>query len=239
MTLHKCKFSCVPVYDHIFKPKCSVNDEKLNENIIRARSRIYELAYCNYWDFFTTFTIDKKNFDRYDLEKYHKSWSQWVRDYNRKYGLKIRYLTIPEKHEDGAWHEHGFISGLPLEHLTAFDIADYLPVYILDKLKAGQQVYNWLPYAQKFGWVDFEPIKNHEAVSKYITKYISKDLTKSVTQQGAHLFYSSKGLNSAIELKRGTTSVNMIPSFENDYVKVLWTDYNTENILKCLSSITA
>jgi hypothetical protein len=37
------------------------------------------------------------------------------------------------------------------------------------------------------------------------------------------MYYVSKGLNKAVEVKRGTLSDNSIPfEFENDYVKIKW-----------------
>lgn len=214
-------------FEDVEKPqKGSVNDEKLDQNICRARSEIFELAYCNDWQYFTTFTIDKTKFGRYDLEKYHKAFTQWLRNYNKKFGTHIKYLTIPEQHKNGAWHEHGFIMGLPLEHLRLFD-AEYekLPKYIRDKLLAGSPVYDFPAYREKFGFCDFEPIRSLEGVSKYVTKYISKDLAKSVTASGAHLFYHSTGLSKATEIKKGTLSDTQgvcAWDYENDWVKVAW-----------------
>lgn len=235
LTIHRVMLNPSFEGEFVRSPKGMVNDEKLQENIIKARSRIFELALCNSWDYFTTFTIDKKKFNRYDLEAYHKSFSQWLRDYNKKFGLKIKYLTIPEQHKDGAWHEHGFIMGLPPDHLQLFDAQKKkLPKYIRDKLLSGQKVFDFPAYRDKFGWVDFEPIRSQEAVSKYVTKYISKDLASSVTAINAHLYYCSQGLNRATEIKRGTMLADMIPDYENDYVKVKW--YKTSENLDSLAA---
>jgi len=227
-------------FEDIERPgKGSVNDDKLDNNICRARSEIFELAYCNEWQYFTTFTIDQKKFGRYDLEKYHKAFTQWLRNYNKKFGTHIKYLTIPEQHKDGAWHEHGFILGLPPEHLRLFDAEkENLPKYIRDKLLAGSPVYDFPSYREKFGFCDFEPIRSLEGVSKYVTKYISKDLAKSVTVSGAHLFYHSLGLQKATEIKKGTLSDTQGVcswDYENDWVKVVW--FNSSEPLSALSEM--
>jgi hypothetical protein len=227
-------------FEDVEKPKKgSVNDEKLDQNISRARSEIFELAYCNDWQYFTTFTIDGNKCGRYDLEKYHKTFRQWLSDYNRGHDTHIKYLTIPEQHKDGAWHEHGFIMGLPQEHLRLFDAEhEKLPKYIRDKLLAGFPVYDFPAYREKFGWCDFEPIKSLEGVSKYVTKYISKDLAKSVTATGAHLYYHSTGLAKATEIKKGTLSDTQGASawdYENDWVKVAW--YNTSEPVTVLAEM--
>ena len=94
-----------------------VNTEKLEENIIRARSKIFELAICNDWEFFVTLTLDKGKYNRFDLKRYRVDLAQFIRDYKKKYKIDIKYLLIPEMHKDGAWHMHGLIMGLPKEHL--------------------------------------------------------------------------------------------------------------------------
>ena len=103
-----------------------VHSEKLEESIIRTRSRIYELAICNEWDFFVTLTLDKSKYDRMDLKKYRKDLAQFIRDYNKKYKINIKYLLIPEMHKDGAWHMHGLIIGLPIEHLEKMRMAIWI-----------------------------------------------------------------------------------------------------------------
>jgi hypothetical protein len=221
--------------------KGSVNEEKLDQNICRARSEIFELAYCNDWQYFTTFTIDSKKFGRYDLEKYHKSFTQWLRNYNKKFGTQIKYLTIPEQHKDGAWHEHGFIMGLPPEHLRLFSPDEFKSNKegsIRDKLLHGIPVYDFPAYREKFGFCDFEPIRSPEAAAKYVTKYISKELSRSVTASGAHLFYHSIGLSKATLIKKGTLSCTQnAPAwdYENDWVKVKW--YNTSEPLPVLTEM--
>ena len=94
------------------KPRVvGVNDEKLDSNISRARSRVYEYAMCNPWQHFVTLTLNKKKYDRTDLGKFNRDLGQWLRDYQKKYGIRIKYLLIPELHKDGQnWHMHGFLS---------------------------------------------------------------------------------------------------------------------------------
>lgn len=221
--------------------KGSINDEKLLDNIMRAKSKVLEYAFCNPWDYFATFTIDGKKWDRYNLENYHKALGQFIRNYNRKYGLHIKYLTIPEQHQDGAWHEHGFIMGLPAEHLRLFKQSDNIPQKLKNSLKKGVKVYEWVAYRDNFGWCDFEPINSQEACGRYVTKYISKDLARSITELNAHLYYCSKGLAKATEIKRGhlcassplATSDDLF-TWESDFCRVGWFDYSDE-LLKNLS----
>lgn len=203
--------------------KGTVNELKLDENISRARSRIFEYAYCNPWDYFVTFTLDKTKYDRYNLEAFQKDFSKFIGHLNTHYGLHIKYLLIPEKHVDGAWHMHGFIMGLPIEMLRLFTLSEHLPEYIRNKLKQEQQVYDWDKYRNKFGFCDLEPIRNPEACAKYVTKYVSKSLATDITDLGAHLYYCSKGLKKAEIIAKGQFSGQLkCPSYINEYCAVRW-----------------
>jgi len=228
-----------------------INDTKLEESIRRSKRKIYEYAICNPWDFFFTGTLDKEKYDRSDLEKYHKDLTQFFRDYKKKYGVYIEFLLIPELHKDRkSWHIHGFIHGLPSEHLIQFKKGDKIPKAIAEKVKNCETVYKWIDYQKKFGWNSLEPIKSHEAVSKYITKYINKDLAKSVTELNAHLYYHSRGLNVAKKISQGTiidgityTGLYMkdkkikMDTYSNEYCSIVTVDYNEETLNNILEQI--
>lgn len=213
----------------------STEGEKLAESLSRTRSRIYELAFCNGWEWFFTATLDPRKYVRSDLERFHSALTQWIRNYNRKYNLQIKFLLIPELHSDGvSWHMHGLLQGLPVEHLTQFQIGDKMGKKLAEKVIRGDVVYNWRPYADKFGFCDVEAIRSHEAVCKYVTKYISKSLNNSVKELNAHMYYCSRGLNRAETIKKGTMFADIAPEFENEYCAVSWIDdeQTLEEILK-------
>lgn len=216
--------------DDIEYVRGQVNDNKINESILRSKSKIFELAFCNPWDWFFTGTINPNKQDRTDLELFHKQLTQWLRNYNRLNNLNIKFLFVPEKHKDGkSWHIHGFIYGLPVEHLKQFQVGDVMGKGLADKVQKGDIVYNWLAYFNRFGFCDLEPIRNQEAVSKYVTKYINKELANSVTELNAHTYYHSRGLKFAELKKRGTMNWDSIaPTYENDYCSVVWLDYSEE-----------
>ena len=216
--------------DDIEYVRGTVNDNKINESILRSKSKIFELAYCNPWDWFFTGTINPNKQDRTDLELYHKQLTQWLRDYNKKHNLNIKFLFVPEKHKDGkSWHIHGFIYGLPVEHLKQFQIGDNMGKGLAEKVLKGDTVYNWKAYYNRFGFCDLEPIRNQEAVSKYVTKYINKELANSVTELNAHTYYHSRGLKFADLIKKGTMIwEDIAPTYENDYCSVVWLDYSEE-----------
>lgn len=192
-----------------------VNDVKLENNISRAKNKVMEYGLCNEFKYFITLTIDPKKYDRYDLRTYYKDFTQFLRNYNRLYNTKVEYVLVPEQHKDGAWHMHGLVKGILEKHLV----------------KNEHGYLDWLHYRKKFGWVSLDPIRDLGAVSKYITKYIKKSMDTSVERLNAHLYYNSKGLKVATEIKRGTLLADSIPyyDFENDYVKIRW--YNSDYII--------
>lgn len=138
ITVMKCvKNSLVEIDDRVYSKKCSVNDSKLLKNISRAKQKIFELAFCNNWEYFFTGTLDSKKYNRSDLEKFHKDFSLFIRNYNRNHNCNIKFLVVPELHSDKkSWHLHGFLKGIPPEDLFQFQIGDKMGKAIADKVKA-------------------------------------------------------------------------------------------------------
>lgn len=224
--------------DDKYSERCSVNDKKLTENIKRSKSKIYELACCNSWDWFFTATLDKSKYDRSDLEKFHKDLTQWFRNYGKQHNIKIDFLLVPELHSDGvSWHMHGLLRGVPKSHLKQFQIGDRMGKALAEKVKNGDVVYNWLVYSKKFGFCDLEPIRNPDAVSKYITKYINKDLSLSVTELNAHLFYHSRGLEKAKIVKSGTLTTPIDYDFNGEYCSKAEFPYSESKLKELIDSI--
>lgn len=205
-----------------YTPKGTVHDEKLECNIRRAKGKIQEYVLCNPWGYFVTLTLDKRKYDRYNLEQFHKDLTLFIRDVNKRRDIKIKYLFIPEQHKDGAWHIHGFVSGLKLSDLRLFTLDEILPLYIREKLNKGNNVYEWVKYRERFGFCDLEEIKSKERASSYVRKYITKELAKCVKNIGAHMYYCSRGLEKAKEIKRGIVSGQYNPTYEDEHVSVQW-----------------
>ena len=219
-----------PLYaeDRPAKPrfeKCNRGeDERFRSSISRAKSRVFELAMCNEFTHFCTFTQDKTKRDRFDLTSFREDFAMLVRNLNRARDSerKIKYLIIPEKHKNGAWHMHGLLSGLTDNDLRAFELAEKLPKRIKDQIKAGAKVYDWTRYRRAFGYFTCTEIKSGVACSKYITKYISKDFQSSVRDAGEHLFFASQGLKGRETVVKLSNDVCPVTEwdFENQYIKV-------------------
>lgn len=213
----------------------NVNESKLDNNISRAKGKIFELAECNPWTFFFTGTLDKSKYNRQDLEKFHHDLSQFIRDQGKKWGNKIDWLLIPELHADGeSWHVHGLIQGLPEQALRQFKIGDKMGKALAKKVQNGDKVYEWQDYSKKFGFCDLEYIKSDEAISKYITKYVTEELGRCVTDLGAHLYYHSRGLKFAELVCKGRSDLVCEflqfgqGDYSNEYVTVYWVNMSID-----------
>lgn len=175
-------------------------DDKLVQSLSRARRVVLELAMCNDWAYFCTFTLDKTKYQRDDLPKFQKDFSQWVRDQRKKYkklgfDFPINYLLIPEEHKDGAWHMHGFLSDI-----TPFTVPFYCERQhgnkVPDKLVEGGFL-NWPDYQKKFGFCSLGRIRNKVATAFYTAKYITKQIDDCKLPPNAHAYYAAQGLQRA------------------------------------------
>lgn len=176
-------------------------DNKLSQSLSRARRIVLELALCNDWAYFCTFTLDESKYKRDDLPKFHKDLSQFIRDQRKKakkkgYDFPIEYLLVPEEHKDGAWHMHGLLSDI-----RPFTIPFYCERQqgktVPDSLVNGG-FFNWPDYQKKFGFCSLGRIRNKVATGFYISKYITKQIDDCKLPPNAHAYYCSSGLNRAV-----------------------------------------
>lgn len=181
------------------------NEEKLKNNITRARNKIIEYGLCNDFDYFCTFTLDKKKYDRHNLPVFKKHLDIFIQNLNARTEANIKYVLIPEQHKDGAWHLHGFMMGIPEKLLELFDRKSKkkLPPFIVNGLKAGRQLYDFPLYREKFGYCCLEPVESKIGATMYMCKYMSKEISSNVRELGAHLYYCSKGLKKAEVVAHG------------------------------------
>ena len=216
------------LYDVENKNNRNVNDEKLQNNIIRAKNKIYEYALCNNFEYFVTLTLDSKKMNRDNINEYIKKLSQYIRDIRKSTGEKIEYVLIPERHADGEnWHMHGLMKNL--QDLREYNANENIPKKMKDKIKKYREenlyLYEWVGYSKKFGFNCIEPIRNQEACSRYITKYINKNLDTDmgITEKNKKKYYCSRGLRTAKNIKKGVIPTqDIIYDFENEYCKIKW-----------------
>lgn len=139
-------------------------------SVRRTKQTLYEIARGSSWELFVTITIGDDD-KRYDLSEVKRYVSKRINNVKSKYNLDFKYLLIPEKHKDGAWHLHGLfkeIRGLKLRRA----INPYTGQKIV---KNGIQVYN-IPLLDVVGYTTATYVQNNARVTQYITKYITKEM---------------------------------------------------------------
>ncbi len=204
--------------------KYTVNENKLENNLIRGKNAVTEIALCNDWQYFVTLTIDPGKYDRENLKVYFKDLGQFIRDQRKKYKVDISYLLVPELHSDGkSWHMHGLITGFIPSMLSPTGHADYM---------------TWTDYQKKFGYMSMSEVRDGVAVSFYIRKYITKTFENSPLSVGCHTYYCSRGLKRADRLwlqSQIIKNVNQLPLkqiYDDDFCALYDLDAESAEIFK-------
>lgn len=170
------------VYDNAWTPTMKTNKNtaalKITEknikdmrNVMRARTSIHDIIACNTFEFFVTLTVSPEaKFNRYDYDECAKHLSNWLKRHLPK------YILVPEKHKDGAYHFH-LLADVPKVELRHYK----------------GSVFNLVKY--KYGYSTAIKIrKNSEArIANYVRKYITKDLLDTVGK-GRRRYWTSKNL---------------------------------------------
>lgn len=107
----------------------------MQRSMRRARAKLRRLALANGFEYFVTLTLDPKRIDRYDGAAVVKALGTWADNMVRRHGL--RYILVPERHKDGAFHFHGFMAGNGLKTRDSGVEWDGRPVYNLPQWTLG------------------------------------------------------------------------------------------------------
>jgi hypothetical protein len=171
----------------------NTDDEiRFASSIARSRSKVLQLGCNNKWDYFVTLTVSPESVvDRYNLKEITKSLLKFFNNYQQRRSSDFKYLVIPEKHKDGAYHFHGFFVNINPEDLVTNEYG-YL---------------DFAPYCKKYGFCSMSPIKDAVACASYVSKYITKDMfSGTIPEPRTHLYYSSRGLKYDEILSVGSAS---------------------------------
>lgn len=133
--------------------------EDMERSMRRARARLRRLALSNKLDYFVTLTLDGSKIDRYDGAAITRKLNQWCSNMVKRHGL--RYILVPELHQDGALHFHGFMGGDGLRVVDSGIRWENRPVYNLP-----QWSYGFTTAQQLYG--------EYSAAVAYCCKYIGK-----------------------------------------------------------------
>lgn len=117
----------------------STGDDMLR-SMRRARAKVRRLALANTFTWFVTLTLAPDQVDRYDPADIMRKVNRWADNMVRRHGL--RYVLVPERHKDGAFHFHGFFAG---EGVVAVDSGTIsVPGHKPRRPRSEQQRAEWL-----------------------------------------------------------------------------------------------
>ena len=181
-----------------------INSEEVQRaSLSRTKRNIRELALCNNFEYFATFTVNSEKCDRFSLNEVQDNLKKILHKIKRR-NKDFSFLIITEKHKDGAFHFHGLIKGIDNLYTNS---NGYLSSYDFDLL----------------GFNSFSLIKDYTKCCNYITKYITKDCIKNSHNQ---IYISSRGLLKAT--REELHNIDFIPTFTNDYVSIR--DFTLDNL---------
>lgn len=162
------------------KGKRAEGDDALR-SMRRARAKLRRLALANSFDYFVTLTLDEKEVDRYDAKAIMAKVNRWLDNMVRRHGL--RYILVPEEHEKGGWHFHGFFAGADLKVVDSGTI----------KRPGWKKPWKWSSEAERDQWLAeggrvvynlpqwnlgfttaMELYGDYSAAVAYVCKYIGK-----------------------------------------------------------------
>lgn len=98
-----------PVEKRVREPEKRAQGADMVRSRNRARAKLRRLALANGFTHFVTLTLDPAKIDRMDGKAITKALNTWLDNMVRRHGL--RYILVPERHKDGAFHFHGFMAG--------------------------------------------------------------------------------------------------------------------------------
>ena len=127
----------------------------------------------------------------------------------RRHGQKFKYLIVPERHKNGAWHFHAIFENYKNEIEDFYNPKNkYLTVdEIRSKNKKPKNQRGFLP-RYTLGRSEIAPIKDKTKMSSYIKKYITKEL---ITEKFKKRYWCSKNLKSPEVIENIVESSTIIP----------------------------
>ncbi len=139
-------------------------EESKRKSETRTKNKIYEYSRCAKWEYFVTITFNQEKVDRYDFSVCSSKVRRWLNNQQQRYSPDLKYLVVPEQHNDGAWHFHGLLADVGSMIFTDSGV----------KTCNNDIVYNMSKW--KFGFTSATAVNDTGKVSKYISKYVTKSL---------------------------------------------------------------
>lgn len=150
----------------------AVDPERAKESSrARAKAAVRDIALCNHFQYFFTWTLSPDIVNRYDREVVGKKVQTFLKNASSRKGFS--YICVPEYHKDGAIHFHGLCNLGSVSISRAFDSHRNCPL----STNRGQPIFNMTSW--RLGFSTCIPVdENYEAACNYVTKYLSKGADK-------------------------------------------------------------
>jgi len=174
------------------QPKAAADTERAAR---RAAAAVRDLALCNDFRWFVTLTLDSARIDRYDIKTITKRLNTWLDNQVRRAGL--RYVLVPERHQDGAIHYHGFVNDVsgfissgtwsvperkkPVKPRSAAQRREWAA------REDCHEVYNWENWTFGFSTA-IELYGDYHSAVAYVCKYVRKQTAEG--KIGGRWYYS-------------------------------------------------
>lgn len=154
-------------------PKGEAEDPERSKASSRARAKaaVHDIALCNHFDYFFTWTLAPDVVNRYDANEVGKTVKSFLK--NASYRKGFQYVCVPELHQDRAIHFHGLcnLGRVSIQRAVNPNTGESLLT------ERGQPIYNMTDW--KLGFSTCIPIDgNYERTCNYVTKYINKSSDK-------------------------------------------------------------
>lgn len=165
--------------EEIQETKTLDKDSVFRDDVLkRNRERVFDIVYCNDWQWFLTITFDPKQVDFTNVPLVMNKLKNWLDNLVRRHGLK--YILVPErfKKTDGI-HCHALVND-SIDTVYSGRVRVGKKSYTEDYLQMmdipytdNDKIYNCTSW--KYGFSTALPVsENCGKLSVYLTKYITK-----------------------------------------------------------------
>ena len=167
----------------------------LEKSINRTKTKISDYVLCNNFSHFATFTFSpEKVKNRYDFVEMSSLLKNWLKteqqNHERNHGFKFKYLIVPERHKDGAWHFHALLENY--QNACADFYSSKNPFITVSEIKTAKR-FAYRKYIVRYtlGRSEIAPIRDKTKMANYIKKYITKSL---MIEPNVKRFWASRNL---------------------------------------------
>lgn len=191
-------------------------EKSLKVSLDRTSILMNTLLAMNDFDWFWTLTFDKEKINRTCADEVYSCYTKYIHNLARKFP-SIRYMTFPERHEDGCFHFHMLVAGITAKQMglvnsgkvcchwatnkngvASKEFYKKTKHLFVNKDTDGEPIYNLTTFA--YGYTTVSRIVSRERCNTYVKKYVEKALGS--TDVFKKRFFYSSNLNLPERIKK-------------------------------------